>query len=436
MSRWMRHSVDGASARARRAARRPPRQLDDRRGVDVVARHAARRDQQAARRPRRHVARRARVQPARHQPAHGLGDRAAPARVGHRAPFAAAAGAGALREQPRQAFARRGRDAALGDDAGDEARGRDVEARVVRGAAGRRDAHARAVARRRRARDRRHLVGRALLDRDAASSRRAVDRPVDRRRGRRDVERDAAVARRERLQVRADLVDHVARRRRPVRADQHDVDLPALHQVPARVVDDHRVRDAVRAQLPRGQRGALVARPRLVDPDVNRNARVVRRVDARQRRPPVDRRQPARVAVGEHLDRLPGGGAPRAGGADQRQRVRADRAVDGDVLVGDRVGGGARGVGARVGRQRRQARRHRVQRPAQVDGGGPRRQQRRARGGQRAVGRIRPHRQPDPVRRRRADERRAPHLHRRDRVRDLGDRAQRRAMTNACGSAV
>ena len=193
-------------------------------------------------------------------------------------------------------------------------------------AAGRRDAHARAVARRPLAPA--TVVtssGDALLDRDAVGVARAVDRPVDRRGGRRDVERDAAVAGGQRLQVRADLVDHVAGGGRPVRADQHDVDLPALHQVPARVVDDHRVRDAVRAQLPRRQRGALVARPRLVDPDVNRDARVVRRVDTRQRRPPVDRRQPAGVAVGEHLDRLARRGGARPPRGSARARARRSR---------------------------------------------------------------------------------------------------------------
>ena len=107
-------------------------------------------------------------------------------------------------------------------------------------------------------------------------------------------------------------------------------------------------------------------------------------------------------------------------------RVRADRAVDGDVLVGDRVGGGARGVGPRAGRQRRrgapttsssaQRRFTAVGRVASSAARAP------SSAPSDAIG---AHRQPDPVGRRRADQRRAPHLHRRDRVRDLGERAQR-----------
>ena len=212
----------------------------------------------------------------------------------------------------------------------------------------------------------------------------SVDRPVDRRRGRRDVERNAAVARRQRLQVRADLVDHVAGRRRPVGADEDDVDLAPLHQVPARVVDDHRVRDAVRAQLPRGQRRALVARARLVDPHVNRNTRVVRRVDARQRRAPVDRREPARVAMGQDLDRSL---SPFARTSSIRRRACPPIArLMRDVLLGDRVGGGARRGRARApAASGASAVLQRVERPAQVDRRGPRRQQRRARRLQRGV---------------------------------------------------
>ena len=161
-----------------------PRHRDDRRGVDVVARHAARRDQHAARRARRDVAGRAGVQAARHQPAHRLGDRAARARVVTACPRAAAR-SGTGRASPSR-------------DAG--ATPRSVMMPVTRRAgvtskpglcaalpAGR-DAHPRGVAGARRARDGRHLVGRALLDRDlvravARSSSRSTGRAPRRRTG-------------------------------------------------------------------------------------------------------------------------------------------------------------------------------------------------------------------------------------------------------------
>ena len=107
------------------------------------------------------------VQPARHQPARGVGDRAARCR-------SVATPCAPLGEQPRQPFARGGRDAALGDDAGDEARGRDVEAGVVPALPAGVTRTCARVARRGHARDRRDLVGRALLDRDAVRRRRSA----------------------------------------------------------------------------------------------------------------------------------------------------------------------------------------------------------------------------------------------------------------------
>jgi len=53
----------------------------------------------------------------------------------------------------------------------------------------------------------------AALDRDRRA---ALDLPVDRRRRQRDVKRDVVVARRQRLQIGADLVRDVAARRRAV----------------------------------------------------------------------------------------------------------------------------------------------------------------------------------------------------------------------------
>src|SRR5204862_5611519 len=84
-------------------------------------------------------------------------------------------------------------------------------------------------------------------------------------------------------------------------------------------------------ELPRGQAGALVARPRLVDPDVDRDAGVVRLVDRRQGGAPVDRRQPARVAMGEGVDAV----AARRHTPDLGEPVLADAAANLGILVAD-----------------------------------------------------------------------------------------------------
>src|SRR5262249_24817169 len=134
-----------------------------------------------------------------------------------------------------------------------------------------------------------------------------------------------------------DLVADVALRGDAVGADDGEIDQAVLHQVAAGVVGDHGVRDAVVAELPGRPRRPLVAWTRLVDPDVDFDALVVRQVDRRRRRAPIDRRQPAGVAMCQHVDRL-AGLFLRHNRLDQRQPVAADRLVDGDVLVVDRGG--------------------------------------------------------------------------------------------------
>ena len=64
------------------------------------------------------------------------------------------------------------------------------------------------------------------------------------------------------------------------------------------LIAQRRVGDTVLAELPRGQRGALVARPRLVDPDMQVDTGLVCLVDRGQRGAPVHRREPAGVAMG------------------------------------------------------------------------------------------------------------------------------------------
>src|SRR5207302_411086 len=70
----------------------------------------------------------------------------------------------------------------------------------------------------------------------------------------------------------------------------------------AGVVGDDGMGHAVRAELVGGERGALIARPRLVHPHVDVDAGVVRHVYGGQRRAPIDAGEPARVAMGEHVD--------------------------------------------------------------------------------------------------------------------------------------
>ena len=111
----------------------------------------------------------------------------------------------------------------------------------------------------------------------------------------------------ERLQVGADLVAHIAVGGRAVGADEDNVNFAVLHQMAAGVVHNDGVRHAMVEQLPRGETGPLVARPRLVDPDVNREAGIMRQINGRSGGAPVDRGEPARVAMGENVKRPAGG---------------------------------------------------------------------------------------------------------------------------------
>jgi hypothetical protein len=126
----------------------------------------------------------------------------------------------------------------------------------------------------------------------------------------------------------------------PVGADDDQIDHAVLHQMAAGVVGDHGVRHAVMAELPGGQRGALVARPGLIDPDMDGEATVVREIDRRGRRAPVHRRQPAGVAMGQHVDPLARFFRLALDRLDQGKAVPADALVDGDVLFGDFAGAG------------------------------------------------------------------------------------------------
>ena len=207
------------------------------------------------------------------------------------------------------------------------------------------------------------------------------------------------VARLHRKPIRADLVRGVAVRGDPVGAGEHRVDLAGRHERRRGGVDDHRVRDAGRLELPRRQPRTLEQRPRLVDPDVREQIALPRGEQGADSAAVPAGREAARVAV--------------------RQRARARAEQPGGVgghapaaldLVGvDR----ARVLGRRIAA-------HLVERPAEIDRRRPRLAQHPI-----GLGQVLPTRGReriavgggDP------DRRRAAHHHRPDRVGHLGRRA-------------
>ena len=204
-------------------------------------------------------------------------------------------------------------------------------------------------------------------------------RPVDRRAGRGDVERHAVCVRGERLQIGADLVGGVAARGDAVGADDAEIDIAMLHEMAAGVVGDQRERHAVLAEFEGGERGALIARPRLVDIDMHRHAAVMGEIDRRRRGAPIDGREPAGVAMGQHVDRA--SACARCAASISVKPASPMAQVELDVLLADFVGARERRLAARRRRQRRDDRAHVVERVAQVDGG-------RAAGVERAIGGV------------------------------------------------
>ena len=78
----------------------------------------------------------------------------------------------------------------------------------------------------------------------------------------------------------------------------------------------------------------MIARPRLVDPNMDLHSGIVRRVDRRGGGAPIDRCEPAGIAVGEHVDRL--ASASRGNRRHQIEAVAADCLIDRDILVANR----------------------------------------------------------------------------------------------------
>ena len=76
-----------------------------------------------------------------------------------------------------------------------------------------------------------------------------------------------------------------------------------LHEMPAGIVGDHRVGDAVLAQFPGGQSRALVQGPGFVHPHMHIDAAVKGGIDRGGGRAVFDAGQPPGIAVGEDVDR-------------------------------------------------------------------------------------------------------------------------------------
>src|SRR5262249_14594939 len=153
--------------------------------------------------------------------------------------------------------------AAFRDQARDQPRGGDVEGVVARRAAGCGDLDGDDLALCGASTQGEYLIRAALLDWNVAAR---GQRPVAGRVRAGEMKRYAVVDGGQRLQVGADLVRHVAVAGDAVGADDTQIDEPPLHEMAAGIVDDDRVRYAMRAELEGGQRCALIARPRLVHP--------------------------------------------------------------------------------------------------------------------------------------------------------------------------
>ena len=121
---------------------------------------------------------------------------------------------------------------------------------------------------------------------------------------------------------------------------------------------------------------------------MQRDARIVCRVDGRGRGTDIHGGQPAGVAVSEDIH----GPASRfacCDGLDERQAGGADGTIERDIFIANPDGEDPRGRCACADGERNNNRTHAIQRPAQVHGGRPRRQQRGVRAGERRIGSVR-----------------------------------------------
>jgi hypothetical protein len=164
---------------------------------------------------------------------------------------------------------------------------------------------------------------------------------------------------------------------------------------------------------------------RFVDPDVNRQTGIVRGVDGRRRRADVDGREPSGIAVREYVEAFAGEFAG-GDGLEERQPGDGDAAIERDILVADFHRQPAGGVGPCGSRKRRYVRTHAVERPAQIHGGGTRREQGGVGVRETGVRVIRPQCEPHAPSRGRADQRGAANQHGANRMRGVVEGTQPR----------
>ena len=150
----------------------------------------------------------------------------------------------------------------------------------------------------------------------------------------------------QRLQVSANLVGHIASVRGAVGAGQHNIHLRMLHQVPAGIVCNYGVRHAMLAQLPGCQARTLVARARLVHPHMHSHTGIVRCIHRRRCRPVIHKRQPAGIAMRQHIHRRTA--LACADFCQQRLPVHTDAPAIVGVLVCDGLRSCARQLDAHI----------------------------------------------------------------------------------------
>ena len=141
-----------------------------------------------------------------------------------------------------------------------------------------------------------------------------------------------------------------------------------LHQMPAGIIGNHRMRHAMRAQFPGGQRRPLIARAGFIHPDMHRDPSIMRHINRRECGAPIHRRDPAGIAMGQDIHAL--AWLARGDILQQRQAVAANGLTGCGIIIANRGGFGIGGGFARGDRQWAQHGKHFLKRPAQIDRGG------------------------------------------------------------------
>ena len=106
------------------------------------------------------------------------------------------------------------------------------------------------------------------------------------------------------LEVGANFVADIAATRGAIGPNDHSIHLAVLHQVTTRIIHNHSMWNPLTRQLIGRERCPLITRTRLIHPNMDVQPCSMGLINRGQRRSPVNRGQPARIAVGEHLKGL------------------------------------------------------------------------------------------------------------------------------------